>query len=794
MDHFKANNSIPLSHGKNPPLDLGSVEVASAEDASEQAFQLKRSQTILFRGDNDPSLTAQHSQWELKSDTSETNDAVPGGGSSDVSTGWEDGIRLSIEDLTEESDVSWPPCCLSAKKIDKLGQDTSHYLSSQHTEGSLGDGHDVSRLEVPNMATRLLRNESSFITDGGDQQFKSQRQARIVDDARNLEPNLSQRSTTAHDPAATFSPEPGELGYATDEFLLSSQIIDAMGQNRNPMQPRHERGFLPKAQMDLIVTPASVLRELCSCQLTAALTIEQVRKCAEDVCRETKICLDGKTYIRSFRKVFAILVLTEKPWAIFKFIEEGVSDLDLPLVVANNQDRRGMKELRRRDPLGNPSPERLQCSRGWPPTSVMNFERYQWTMLAPFFSPGKYDDVKHYVLRDQDILPFVSATQDKEDEIAELVGGGFGHVFMVHIHDEHHNFRHPQVRARGFAIKQLYESNREMFDKEVNILKRFSGTRAHPHIVSLLATYEQFQKFHLIFYKAEGDLFKYWKKINPRPTFDYENVLWIAKQCRGIANALLCLHKHYTLERCDTVCAQENEEEDDELEESPIKKEGTRFIIPRTHRKRDDRRPSSNIRHVRSASPTWPVGFPRISSDPQELPRQSTAEQPSLPLRHKRFKGDPYRQWGHHGDLKPENILFFSEPNTHNLKGMLKISDFGQAQFNSKSRKSKLQAGGVAHSLAYRAPESDLQPRKISQSHDIWSLGCVFLEFITWMLGGARLLRDFAVKRLSWDIFMKAKTDTFFEIVKNKETQEAEIMVKPAVAKVCRVTSLNSDP
>jgi hypothetical protein len=383
MDPFKANNSIPLSH-ENSPLDLGSVEVASAEDASEQAFQLKRSRTILFRGENDLLPTAQHSQWEPKLETSETNDTLLGDGSSDVSTGCEDAIQLSIEDLTEESDVSWPPCCLGAKKIDRLGQDTS-----QHTEDSFDDGHDVSRLDVPNMANRLLRNESSFITDGGDQQFKSQRQARIVDDARDRELDLSQRLTTAHDPAATFPPEPGELDYATDEFLLSSQIIDAMGQNRNPIQPRHERGFLPKAQMDVIVTPTSVRRELHSCQLTVAHTIEQVKKCAEDVCRETMIRRNGKTYIRSFRKIFAILVLTEKSWAIFKFIEEGVSDLDLPLVVANNQDRRGMKELRRRDTLGNPFPERLQCSRGWPPTSVMNFERYQWTMLAPFFSPGK---------------------------------------------------------------------------------------------------------------------------------------------------------------------------------------------------------------------------------------------------------------------------------------------------------------------------------------------------------------------------------------------------------------------
>jgi serine/threonine protein kinase len=543
--------------------------------------------------------------------------------------------------------------------------------------------------------------------------------------------------------------------------------------------------------MDLIVTPRSVLKELCSCHITTTThTLEQMRRCAEDVCRETKICLpNGKTKIRSFRKIFAILVLTEKPWAIFNFMEQVVSDLDLPLVVFDDRDRPGWKELRRRDASGNPSPESLQCSIEWPPTSIINFELYQWTMLAPFFSPGKYDDVKHYVLHDQDILPFVGAPQDEEDESSEL-GGGFGRVFMVQIHDEHHNFRHPRLQACHFAIKQLYENNRTMFNSEVNILKRFSGSRAHPHIVPLLATYEQFQKYHLMFYKAEGDLLSYWKRISPCPTFDYENVLWIAKQCKGIANALLCLHKHYTLERYDSLCPQEHDEKEDEPDEPPSKTEGTRFIINRTHRKRDSTKPSGTPRHVRSSSPTWPAGFPRISSDPQELLRQSTDEQPSQPLRHKRFKGDPYRQWGRHGDLKPENILFFIEPHTDNTKGTLKIADFGQAQLNSKSRKSKLQAGEVAHSLAYRAPESDLQPKRISQSHDIWSLGCVYLEFITWMLGGAKLLRNFSKRRVSWDIFNQAETDTFFEIVRNEDTQEAEIMVKPAVTKVCGASSL----
>jgi hypothetical protein len=78
-------------------------------------------------------------------------------------------------------------------------------------------------------------------------------------------------------------------------------------------------------------------------------------------------------------------------------------------------------------------------------------------------------------------------------------------------------------------------------------LKRFSGQRSHPHIVSLLATYEQFKKFHLIFYRAEGDLMTFWKELKGRPDTNKQNVLWMVKQCRGLADGLLKLHRLLTL-------------------------------------------------------------------------------------------------------------------------------------------------------------------------------------------------------------------------------------------------------
>ncbi|KAI1389264.1 kinase-like protein [Hypoxylon trugodes] len=91
------------------------------------------------------------------------------------------------------------------------------------------------------------------------------------------------------------------------------------------------------------------------------------------------------------------------------------------------------------------------------------------------------------------------------------------------------------------------------------------------------------------------------------------------------------------------------------------------------------------------------------------------------------------RNRGRHGDIKPENILFFSTPNGNYR---LVITDFGLTRFHSAFSISNVAADRVGgFSRTYRPPEFDLNS-PISQAYDMWSLGCVFLEFISWLLIG----------------------------------------------------------
>lgn len=142
---------------------------------------------------------------------------------------------------------------------------------------------------------------------------------------------------------------------------------------------------------------------------------------------------------------------------------------------------------------------------------------------------------------------------------------------------------------------------------------------------------------------------------------------------------------------------------------------------------------------------------------------------------------------GRHGDVKPENILWFApvgayqphETDKGSDMGVLKISDFGLSKFH---RTGSLRSGpnngkSTPVSPTYRAPEFDID-RGIDQSYDIWSLGCVLLEFIAWYVLGWEEVERFSTTRVEEDYGL-IKEDIFFNNVeipsKDGDKKEAEI-------------------
>lgn len=113
-----------------------------------------------------------------------------------------------------------------------------------------------------------------------------------------------------------------------------------------------------------------------------------------------------------------------------------------------------------------------------------------------------------------------------------------------------------------------------------------------------------------------------------------------------------------------------------------------------------------------------------------------------------------------HADLRPEIILWFEQisgPTNPEARlsegyGRLLISDFGRVQINIPE----------THlvSPTYQAPEFGIKG-ELAQSYDIWTLGCLILDFVVWYLEGYSAFERFSNDRASEDRNV-IRMDTYF--------------------------------
>ncbi|KAJ2981487.1 hypothetical protein NUW58_g6677 [Xylaria curta] len=420
--------------------------------------------------------------------------------------------------------------------------------------------------------------------------------------------------------------------------------------------------------------------------------------------------------------------MIERPARIKLFIDADVCDADLPLALVRQDETDSSMPwvLRKTEAPHMP----LMCFEGWSYSTVKQFEESQWSFLTPSFDAAERKNVPHYRFSPKTILPF------KVSGGGDVWEGGFGRVRKVEIHPGHRNFN-TKVSCSYFAVKTLKDSrDEEVFKREVATLSRLSGN-THPHLISLLGTYEKDGLYSLIFPWAEADLLRYWKeKRNLKPN---ETLIWIAEQCQGIAEGLAYIH------RLETTSGK-------------------------------------SLLHPNSFSMLMQgVGETKDAT-------QGKDTTPSFCL------------FGMHGDIKPQNILWFPHSNnpTHKGRGLLTITDFGFAEFSSTENVNKTRRGYVAFSPTYCPPELELDSDFVSSSCDIWSLGCVYLEFIAWWLGGRRLISEFSKRRLEQNPLstewkgMTYKSDTFFELARNGIAGELDANVKESVSKF--IGQLKSHP
>lgn len=101
-----------------------------------------------------------------------------------------------------------------------------------------------------------------------------------------------------------------------------------------------------------------------------------------------------------------------------------------------------------------------------------------------------------------------------------------------------------------------------------------------------------------------------------------------------------------------------------------------------------------------------------------------------------------------HGDLKPENILVF-DYKERGFPGIWKMADLGLARYHfaaTGERKATTSNSG-AGTISYQPPESiHAKAAATSRLYDIWSMGCIILQMMTWLLYGTRKLDELTTR------------------------------------------------
>ncbi|KAJ3547792.1 hypothetical protein NM208_g1319 [Fusarium decemcellulare] len=99
-----------------------------------------------------------------------------------------------------------------------------------------------------------------------------------------------------------------------------------------------------------------------------------------------------------------------------------------------------------------------------------------------------------------------------------------------------------------------------------------------------------------------------------------------------------------------------------------------------------------------------------------------------------------------HGDLKPGNILIFKSEDPKRI-GTLKIADMGLAKYHQVQTQLRKNMSSTRYGTCrYEPPEvgvPKLTSSATSRLYDTWSMGCIFLEFLIWLMYGSENLVEF---------------------------------------------------
>ncbi|KAF2688470.1 kinase-like protein [Lentithecium fluviatile CBS 122367] len=312
-----------------------------------------------------------------------------------------------------------------------------------------------------------------------------------------------------------------------------------------------------------------------------------------------------------------------------------------------------------------------------------------------------------------------------------LHGGRFAQVYRADIHSEHHAFNHVENRSGLFAVKEIFNNTREEEIKKEINVLKGISSSRHSHS-------------HLVTLLATFRYHDHYHLIFPWAKYD-----------------LLGYWEH------------ENPNPEKNAETTLWFAEQCRGLADALYKIHHWMTRSESALHDQGPNPPTKTERLRAINTSQECAKLTL------------------QLFGRHGDIKPQNILWFPNEGL----GILKITDFGSAHFSTRESDPAQGDSSPSFTRLYRAPEDDLPNLVLTPSYDIWSLGCVYLEFVTWFLGGWKSFDSFAENRLAPDPQYPSKNwegISFFQRLEGDESGVEKAKVKNVVTE--QIKSLRSDP
>ncbi|RMJ13787.1 hypothetical protein CDV36_006531 [Fusarium kuroshium] len=259
--------------------------------------------------------------------------------------------------------------------------------------------------------------------------------------------------------------------------------------------------------------------------------------------------------------------------------------------------------------------------------------------------------------------------------------GAFGRVYRVKIHPSHIDHHTRELAVKEIIISGGKEAQKAIKDAWPNEVRALEiiKDRQNAHLIHCIAAIERDRSRYLLFPWAQGGNLKEYWETNSPHGLEGGNITEALIQLKGLAGALCQLHYFSH--------ARDGDDPTDSTMEDSSDSDGNGIMGEYGHMTQD-----GSIRH---------------------------------------------------GDLKPENLLWFLDD-----KGSrwLKIADLGLAKRHVIATQDRSKATSTRYgTILYEAPEAQTavgnQPR--SRQYDIWSMGCIALEWIIWILYGNEELRRF---------------------------------------------------